>query len=176
MITLFFAGRGGYSRPVGFLLATYWFRQPGVFLSFNSPPSCRIYTSMNCASIGSDNGLSPVRHQAIISTITGLLSIGPLVTIVSEILFEAQNFSFMKMHLKISSAIWRPFCPVGRWVNVAPLVPQKCLPASSVSSSCKEMTSSCFESARPTCRHMNLKAARLMLASKLSSHKHFPHR
>ena len=37
--------------------------------------------------------------------------IGPLGTNFSEILTEIQNFSFMKMHLKMSSAKWRPFYP-----------------------------------------------------------------
>ena len=32
----------------------------------NPPPSCHIYASMNGVSIGSDNGLSPIRRQAII--------------------------------------------------------------------------------------------------------------
>ena len=36
-----------------------------------------IYVSINYASIGSDNGLLPVRHQAIIRTNAGLLSVGP---------------------------------------------------------------------------------------------------
>ena len=43
----------------------------------------------------------------------GLLSIGPIGTNFSETLIKMQNFSFMKMHLKISSAKWRPFCPGG---------------------------------------------------------------
>ena len=62
-------------------------------------------------SIGSDNGLAPNRRQAIIWTNAGLLSIGPLVTNFSEILIKIQNFSLTKMHLKISSAKWRTFCP-----------------------------------------------------------------
>ena len=52
-----------------------------------------------------------------------ILSIGPLVTNLSEILIKIQNFSFTKVHLKISSVKWRPFCPVGgmcfnprRWI------------------------------------------------------------
>ena len=61
--------------------------------------------------IDSDNGLSPGRRQAIIWTNAGLLLIGPLGTNFSEILIKIQNFSFMKMHLKISSAKRRPFCP-----------------------------------------------------------------
>ena len=60
--------------------------------------------------IGSDNGLSPGRHQAIIWTIAGILLIGPLVTNFSEILIGIQTFSFNKMHLKLSSGKWRPFC------------------------------------------------------------------
>ena len=60
--------------------------------------------------IGSDNGLSPGRRQAIIWTNAGILLIGPLGTNFSEILIEIDTFSFKKMHLKISSAKWRPFC------------------------------------------------------------------
>ena len=60
--------------------------------------------------IGSDNDLSPGRHQAIIWTNDGILLIRPLGTNFSEILFGIQTFSFNKMHLKMSSAKWRPFC------------------------------------------------------------------
>ena len=41
--------------------------------------------------IGSDNGLSPGRRQAIIWTIARILLIGPLRTNVSEILIRTQN-------------------------------------------------------------------------------------
>ena len=61
--------------------------------------------------IGSDNGLSPDRRQAIIWTNAGLLLIGPLGTNFSEILIEILTFSFKKMRLKVSSAKRRPFCP-----------------------------------------------------------------
>ena len=61
-------------------------------------------------SIGSDNGLSPGRRQAIIWTNAWILLIGPLGTNFSEILIEILTFSFMKMCLKVSSAKWRPFC------------------------------------------------------------------
>ena len=54
--------------------------------------------------IGSDNGLSPGRRQAIILTNAGILSIGPLRTNFNEILIGNQTFSFKKMHLKMSSA------------------------------------------------------------------------
>ena len=59
--------------------------------------------------IASDNGLSPERRQAIIWINAGLLLIGPLRTNFSEILIGNQIFSFKKMHLKMSSAKWRPF-------------------------------------------------------------------
>ena len=51
--------------------------------------------------IGSDNGLSPDRRQAIIFTNDGILLIGPLGTNFSEILIEIQTFSFKIMRLKI---------------------------------------------------------------------------
>ena len=54
--------------------------------------------------IGSDNGLSPERHQAIIWTNAGILLIGPLGTNFSELLIEIQTFSLKKIRLKMSSA------------------------------------------------------------------------
>ena len=60
--------------------------------------------------IGSDNGLSPDRRQAIIRTNAGLLLIGPLGTNFTEILIEILTFSFKKMRFKVSSAKWRLFC------------------------------------------------------------------
>ena len=54
--------------------------------------------------IGSDNGLSPGRRQAIIWTNVGILLIGSLGTNFSEILIEIQTFSLKKIHLKMSSA------------------------------------------------------------------------
>ena len=70
---------------------------------------CHIYASLKWVSIGSDNGLSPNRRQAIARTNADLLLIGPLGTNFSEILIKIQNFSFTKMNLKISSAKWQPF-------------------------------------------------------------------
>ena len=60
--------------------------------------------------IGSDNGLSPGRPQAIIGTNAGILSIGPIGTNFSEILIEIDTFSFKKVRLKMLSGKWRPFC------------------------------------------------------------------
>ena len=59
--------------------------------------------------IGSDNGLSPKRHQAIIWTNAGILLIGPLGTKFSEILSEIHTFSFKKCIWR-HRAKWRPFC------------------------------------------------------------------
>ena len=59
--------------------------------------------------IGSDNGLSPGRRQAIIWINDGILLIQTLGTNFSEILSEIHSFSFKEMHLKMSSAKWRLF-------------------------------------------------------------------
>ena len=61
-------------------------------------------------SIGSDNGLSPGRRQAIIKNNAGILLIRPLGTNFSEFFVEILIFSFKKMRLKVSSAKRRPFC------------------------------------------------------------------
>ena len=64
----------------------------------------------NLTIIGSDNGLSPGRRQAITWTNVGIWLIGPLGTNFSEMLIEIHAFSFKKIHLKMSSGKWRPFC------------------------------------------------------------------
>ena len=64
----------------------------------------------NLTIISSDNGLSPGRRQAIIWTNVGILLIEPLGTNFSEILIEIITFSVKKMHLKMSSGNWQPFC------------------------------------------------------------------
>ena len=60
--------------------------------------------------IGSDNGLSPGRRQAIIWTNDGILLIGSLGTNFSQILIKMYTFSFKKMHRKMSCGKWRPSC------------------------------------------------------------------
>ena len=72
--------------------------------------------------IGSDNGLSPSRRQAIIWTNAGILLIRPSGANFREILIEINTFSFTKMHLKMSSGKWRPFCLglnelIVRWIS-----------------------------------------------------------
>ena len=64
----------------------------------------------NLTIIAPDNGLSPGRRQAIIWTNAGILFIGPWGTNFSEILIGIHTFSFKKIHLKMSSAKWSPFC------------------------------------------------------------------
>ena len=60
--------------------------------------------------IGSDDGLSPGRRQAIIWTNGGILLIGPLGTDVSEISIKIHILWSKKTHLKVSSAKCRTFC------------------------------------------------------------------
>ena len=60
--------------------------------------------------VGSDNGLSPGRHQAIIWTNAGMLLTGPLGANFSELLIRIQTFSLKKMRFKVSSVKWQPFC------------------------------------------------------------------
>ena len=64
----------------------------------------------NLTITGSDNGLSPDRRQAIIWTNDGLVLIEHLGTNLNEILIRIETSSFKKMHFKVSSGKWRPFC------------------------------------------------------------------
>ena len=81
----------------GFISLTHWGRVTHICVS-------------KLSNIGSDNGLSPGRRQAIIWTNAGILLIGPFGTNFSEILTEIMTFWFKKMYSKVSSAKWRPFC------------------------------------------------------------------
>ena len=54
--------------------------------------------------------IEPGRRQAIIWTSAGILLIRPLWTNFSDIFIEIHTFSYVKMHLKLSSAKWQPFC------------------------------------------------------------------
>ena len=68
--------------------------------------------------IGSDNGLSPDRRQAIIWTNAGILLLGRLETNFSGILIEIHVFLFKKMHLKMSSEKWfRSYTKTNRRTN-----------------------------------------------------------
>ena len=57
----------------------------------------------NLTIIGSDNGLSPGRRQAIIWTNAAMLLIGHLETNFGDFLIEIYIFSLMETRLKMSS-------------------------------------------------------------------------
>ena len=59
--------------------------------------------------IGSDNGLSPDRRQAIIWTNDGILLIGPLGANFNETFIGIHSFSCKRIHFKMTSGKWRPF-------------------------------------------------------------------
>ena len=73
--------------------------------NFRGPVS---FAVSELAIIGSDNGLSPGQHQAIIWTNAGIYLIGPLGTNFSEIFIEILTFSFKKMHWKMVAILSRP--------------------------------------------------------------------
>ena len=60
--------------------------------------------------IGSNNGLSPGWHQAIILTNVGILLIGPLGTNLSKIFIKIHTFSFKKCIWKCLLEKGQPFC------------------------------------------------------------------
>ena len=60
--------------------------------------------------IGSDNGLSRGRRQALIWTNDGIFFIGTPGTNFSENLIAIHIFSLKKMHLNMSFERWRPVC------------------------------------------------------------------
>ena len=68
--------------------------------------------------IGSDNCLSSDRRQAIIWTNARILLIERLRANFSGILIEFHIFSFKKIHWKMSSGKWQPFCLGFNVINV----------------------------------------------------------
>ena len=69
-----------------------------------------MYASLNWGSIGSSNGLSSVRHQAITWTKSELYWIETLGINVSGFHLKMQKFPFKKMHFRMSSSKCPPFC------------------------------------------------------------------
>ena len=65
------------------------------FCSSSSPPSAP-YESETPVSVGPDNGLSPIQHQAITWTKAHLLLIGPLGINFTEIGIKIQTFHSRK--------------------------------------------------------------------------------
>ena len=71
------------------------------------------------ASIGSDNGLVPNRHQAFTQTNAGLLSSGLWGTNISETRMGILSDSIKEIYLKFLSAEMMPFCPGGDELTVS---------------------------------------------------------
>ena len=94
-----------YSKNVVYVMASILSRRDGLTHWVRVTHKC----VGNLTIIGSDNGLSPGRRQAIIWSNAGILLIGALGTNFNEMLIEIRAFSFTKIHLKMSSGKWRPF-------------------------------------------------------------------
>ena len=100
----------GPSRHQGSFSLTHWGRVTHICVG-------------NLTNIGSDNGLSPDRRQAIIWNNAGILSTGLFGATFSEILIEILTFSFRKMRSKVSSGKRRPSClglNVLIWISLNP--------------------------------------------------------
>ena len=91
--------------------------------SLSSLTHCGLRSMIMCQWVGSPLTHLPLVPHICISELgqnwfRWLLSIGTLGPNSSEILLKIQNFSFTKMHQKISSAKWWPFCPGGDELRV----------------------------------------------------------
>ena len=69
-----------------------------------------MYMEQQTSIINSDNGLSPVQRQTVIWTNAEILLNWPLETNFTKLLIKILTVSLNKMHLKESSAKWRPLC------------------------------------------------------------------
>ena len=127
---MFITGCTGSCQNDNFQCSQWWkFRQnDDIFVSVwtNTAYACNITDRNLCVDnliiFGSENVLSPGRHQAIIWTNAGgILLIGPLGTTFSEILIAILTFSFKKVRLKMSSAKWQAFCLDLRALTIAVL-------------------------------------------------------
>ena len=77
----------------------YWYASLGLSELTHCGRVTHICVS-NLTIIGSDNGLLPDRHQAIICTNDGIVLIGPIGRNSSEILIKIYTFSFKELHFK----------------------------------------------------------------------------
>ena len=86
----------------------------GTIVNIILPPRvsfyCREFHFTAASFIFTAASLIILPHGLFYWTNAGILLIGHLGTHFSEILFEIYMFSFKKVHLKTSSAKWRPFC------------------------------------------------------------------
>ena len=67
-----------------------------------------LVTPLSCVSLSMNT--QPSVPLSLVQIMAGILLIRTLGTNFSEILSVIHAFSFKKMHLKMSSAKWRPFC------------------------------------------------------------------
>ena len=101
---------GGGSRSFMTMTMTIWWPRSGAWIYQIVTGVTSVVGVPSTHLVVSDNGLLPGRCQAIIWTSVGILLIGPLGTNFSEMLIEIPTFSFKKIHLKMLSGKWRPFC------------------------------------------------------------------
>ena len=102
------------------IILAYWHREASVNSLRSSDAFMNIavlYCSMNLVIIGSDNGLSAVRCQAITRINADVLSIRPPGTKFIEISIKVRRFSLKKMHLKMSSAKMAAILPLPQCQN-----------------------------------------------------------
>ena len=99
----------GWSKDkLGSRVYPTWCAKSQIFLSLNHWGWVTHICISKLTIIGSDNGLSPGRRQAIIWTNDWILLIQTFRTHFSEIVSKIHTFSFRKMHFKMSSGKWRP--------------------------------------------------------------------
>ena len=72
----------------------------------------------NLVIIGSDNDVLPILHQVIVWINASMSAVWPFGTNVSEIWIEIQQFSFMKMNLKVSSVKWPQCFDISHHMNL----------------------------------------------------------
>ena len=91
----------------------WWFNEQWSNLGLATLSIHRKQATWNVHMINMDsgNGSSPVRCQAITWTNAYLLSKAPSGFNLSENWIKICSFLFKKIHLKMSSAKWLPFCP-----------------------------------------------------------------
>ena len=102
--------KGGGSRSFMTMIMTIWWPSSGVWIYQIVTGVTSVVGVSSTHLVGSDNGLLPGRRQAIIWTNAGILLIELMGTNFSEILIEIYTFSWHKMHWKMSSGKWQPFC------------------------------------------------------------------
>ena len=107
--------KGGGSRSFMTMIMTIWWPRSGVWIYQVVTGVTSVVGVPSTHLVGSDNGLSPGRRQAIIWTNVGILSIEYLGTNISEILIKIRSFSlkekaFENVVRKMGAILSRPQC------------------------------------------------------------------